>query len=425
MEDFLHSKKLSIAMLNKYFQSTWPGTSIVKIDNHNEVTVDMDWDGKWILVEGDTNHQFDTHCETLQPTVNLFMHEPGLLNCKEPKDREKVSTIWRSKEECQNNLILINPVAGTFYDPRGIRSGYINEGNGSYPLNWLISPDSLRRQQQCQKENDKLDDTTERRFWSQVPFVKIMGGTGSYLTTIKKVWAITYSPGVDPSNCTVQNTIKHVKVFQAVQMADKFGTFIVPDKYREQPGSNIKDRKKGIHGGTLYHEALRRSRKNIQRARRYIPKAYYKEIEEMDNTGDSVEKVGNDPFIWDAKIDGNMDLRVWVMEQGWNGAYSSENGEEQLPYTLTRISVRHTEDDKHQSLLKNCNILGVYHIVERRFLPVEQWILGKWCVVDSMLHLEALLLKIVENHLVIKKHSALNCVRRWLLTPRKIFLTSW
>ena len=44
----------------------------------------------------------------------------------------------------------------------------------------------------------------------------------------------------------------------------------------------------------------------------------------MESTSDGND-LGNGPFMWDPKEDGDMDLRVWVMEQGWNGAYPSMN----------------------------------------------------------------------------------------------------
>ena len=113
-----------------------------------------------------------------------------------------------------NNLLLVNVVGGVYHDANGINQDGTEKGVGCYPLNWLLHKSKLLLQSDTMAYERK-NLAEQARFWTEVPFLKVIGGANTVIPEITNVWEVRYQ--------------KFAEVLRGVQVDDSRGPFLPPD----------------------------------------------------------------------------------------------------------------------------------------------------------------------------------------------------
>jgi hypothetical protein len=144
MSDSIFCSYFPIAQVTEILKRVSNGKLMIRLlDDDRKV---LDYEKYFLLVECETDGKFQGQ----QPSNKTFLNRPSYLNChpisKPSKEKTCPEERPQWKQSYQKNLLLVNPFAGTYNDPNGIRAATWIDYHGypmSYPINWLLNHENI------------------------------------------------------------------------------------------------------------------------------------------------------------------------------------------------------------------------------------------------------------------------------------------
>jgi hypothetical protein len=178
-----------------------------------------------------------------------------------------------------------------------------------------------------------------------------MGGAKTALLEIKRLWVVQMTAAFLNGDVTIYN---------AVHKDDSHGIFLQPDLLLGNPKKNKQEKEVD----PKFTSRLKKSSFNKATCRRYVVGDYYKNLLSpgMVNLDGAQPQPGCQPgpLILDPRVDGDVDIYAWVIEQkpiNLGDDLDVGSAEPQRIYTFSMISMRNRLDEIHAPFLKLCNDL--------------------------------------------------------------------